>query len=71
MNVYSCRVATFGQKDITVLDVMEGTTVSSARQEFLGCVFDLKQRIAALSATTDQAFKQVVNQICEEYQVCS
>lgn len=53
----------------TAIDLFPGITIQSARQEFLGCVFDLKRRAAATMENSEQVFKRIVSQISEEYQV--
>lgn len=53
----------------TVIDVIPGMSSQSARQEFLGCAFDLKKRIVASEEKSERLYKEVVFQISEEYQV--
>ena len=62
-------VAIYCEEATTAVDIMNGMTAQSARQEFLGCVFDLKQRIAASAENSVTVYKQVIFQISEEYQV--
>ena len=62
-------VAVSCEEEAMVVDVMPGSSAETARQEFLGCVFDLKRRIAASAENSDQAYKSVVYEISEEYQV--
>lgn len=55
-------------EDVRIVDMISEMSVQSARQEFLGCAFDLKKRIAASADRSERVYKEVVFQITKEYQ---
>jgi len=65
---FSIQIAIYCEHPDMMVDVIPGMSVQSARQEFLGCAFDLKKRLAASAERSERVYKEVVFQISEEYQ---
>jgi len=51
-----------------VVDIQDDTSVDSARQEFLGCVYDFNKRLGGVTGASEEGFKALLAQVSGEYQ---
>eukprot|EP00210_Caulerpa_lentillifera_P001827 g1757.t1 len=66
--VFVIQAAIHYEEPTVVIDIQADTSVDSARQEFLGCVYDFNKRLGVEISASEEGFKLLLSQISKEYQ---